>query len=144
MFSTRQGRTASLRWETCLEISQVRLLVEGRRLETEGVHDVVDLLGAFFESLFGIFSGGVGTCMRSRLSVFMFFWLQVESTLTNIDLTLLDDNHRAVHLESDTIDLLAAKTQPNQLSRTGKSAQYAATYMGKASENISSPVRISS
>lgn len=42
-------------------MAEVGLLVELGRLETEGVHDVVDLDGTILKTLLGFLSRGVGS-----------------------------------------------------------------------------------
>jgi hypothetical protein len=48
-------------YKRTLEMAEVGLLVELGRLETEGVHDVVDLDGTILETLIGFLSRGVGS-----------------------------------------------------------------------------------
>ena len=62
---------------------------------------------------------------------------------TDIDIALLDDNHGAVDLVDDTVDLLAStRSVPRQVLDMSHTSRE--THIGKASENISSPVMISS
>jgi hypothetical protein len=51
-----------------LEIGQVPLLIERRRLETERVHNVVDLDGLVLDALLGLLGGGVGTSVCSSIT----------------------------------------------------------------------------
>lgn len=55
-----------------LEIRQVGGLVEAGRLETEGVDDVVDLLGGVLETLVSLLGRGVGTSVCENPSALNF------------------------------------------------------------------------
>jgi hypothetical protein len=86
-----------------LEVREVRLLVEGGALQTERVDDVVDLDGLILKTLLGLLGGGVGTSVLKVLARVIVRWVVV-GRRTDLDGTL--DNHLAVHLVGDAIDLL--------------------------------------
>ena len=99
--------------------------------------DVVDLLGTVLDGLVLLLLRRVrawtGCQMGPRSST---------RSRTNVNVALLDDDHLAVNLVDGVVDELAVCIRVS--APIGGCGTLGATHMGKASENISSPVRISS
>jgi hypothetical protein len=71
-------------------------------------------------------------------------WPDYAVALTDVDIcTLLDCHHLAIHFEDDAIDFLAVGRDAYSLSDILAAFKQHNAYMGKASENISSPVMTS-
>ena len=134
------------RLHVALEVGEVGLLVERRRLEAERVDDVVDLLGAVLDGLLLLLGGRVGACANTRGERSVTRASRVDQLvrrLADVDVRAgLDGDQLAVDLVDDAVNLLAAQTvnQPVSGTRWGGRVE---THMGKASENISSSVMAS-
>lgn len=86
-----------------LEMGKVRLLVKGGGLEAERMNNVVDGLGTIFDTFLGLLRGRVGTYNRTSAADLHF----LEGKRTNIDLSVLDGDHRAIDLVNNIIGKLS-------------------------------------
>ncbi len=104
----------------CFDVKMLtNLFVELGRLKFHRVNDVVDLRCTVLQSLLLLFSGRVSTCQKKRsrvnlrptlrcqLKVFGGEEKHVGVQLTNVNVSLLDDDQGTVNLVGDVIDLLA-------------------------------------
>jgi hypothetical protein len=84
-----------------LEVCEVALLVEARRVQTEGIDDIIDLLRPVLDALLGLLCGRVATGVYVLLAAKSQAWrggMRTERLST-------DGHHAAVDFVCDAVDL---------------------------------------